>query len=287
MTRVERTSHRHPCPALKIKDRLCRQRDPRLGAHQEESFPSPFLKQHFFCSGLRSPFEPDCLLSNCSELFPCLPQQRGLFTAQLPAAGNGGVGYLLNVGTNWPFNCRASDAVDVQRLQKTPGRARHKEMGTERAPSAGTRCFPLPPDTKHSPVLKIPRLGNSPSNAHPDGNLLSRGLAAVTCCWDGAGDTIWLPSPGIPPACPAPKPLGDHGLKRGQQGALVATMPSASWAVSMERSSLQLLLGDPTWGILGPVWGSPVQDRQVEVSKMEQRTQEKVALPSKAGPYCR
>lgn len=82
------------------------------------------------------------------------------------------------------------------------------------------------------------------------------------------------------------KVRGDNRLNRVQRGVLVATMPSASWAVSKERSFLWILRGDPTWGTLGPVWGSPVQDRQVEVSMTEQRTQEKVALPSKAGLYC-
>lgn len=59
----------------------------------------------------------------------------------------------------------------------------------------------------------------------------TRGGPAVTCCCrDGAGDTTWLPSAGIPPARPAwgqqgvEQGLGDK-LKRGQQGVLVATMP--------------------------------------------------------------
>lgn len=56
--------------------------------------------------------------------------------------------------------------------------------------------------------------------------------------------------------------------------------PRVSRAVREERPSLQLLLGDPAWGTPGPVWGSPVQDRQAGVTKTERRTQQKVALPS-------
>lgn len=77
-----------PCP--KDKEPAVSTARSVVGSSPGGKFSISFFEAAFFCSSLQSPFEPSCLLSNWSELFPRLPQQRGLFTAQLSAAGNRG-----------------------------------------------------------------------------------------------------------------------------------------------------------------------------------------------------